>query len=192
VGGCRTRCRRWQGAWGSGWWLVLVLSCLIHALAGRTFTRWGERQRRWPLARCSPPTALATPGPACCAGHHPSCPFTLSGSSVGQNLVPLSPSFPFPPPPQAATWKGPSTGLEWHVGSFGHFHRAADPWKRPSTGHERHVGSFGHFHHAADPWKRPSTGHEWHVGVVWALPSRCRLHSAAAKGRRRALCSETP
>ena len=41
-----------------------------------------------PLARCSPPTALTTLGPACCAGHfHPSSPFALSGSSVGQRGI---------------------------------------------------------------------------------------------------------
>jgi hypothetical protein len=28
-----------------------------------------------PLARCSPPIALTALGPACCAGHHPSCPW---------------------------------------------------------------------------------------------------------------------
>jgi hypothetical protein len=40
-----------------------------------------------PLARCSPPTALTLLGPACCAGHHPSSPFALSGSSVGQRGI---------------------------------------------------------------------------------------------------------
>jgi hypothetical protein len=57
--------------------VFLVLAFLIHALAGGTFpaARWGERP---PLARCSPPTTLNTLGPACCAGHHPSCLFTVA------------------------------------------------------------------------------------------------------------------
>ena len=59
----------------------LLLSCLTHGLAGRTPPAGGREAA--PLARCSPP-ALDILGPACCAGHHPSCPFTLSGSSVGQ------------------------------------------------------------------------------------------------------------
>jgi hypothetical protein len=57
-------------------------------VAGRTLPT-GERSSAagsLQLARCSPPTptTLNILGSACCAGHHPSCPFTLSGSSVGQ------------------------------------------------------------------------------------------------------------
>jgi hypothetical protein len=46
--------------------------------------RWGTRGA---LARCPPPASLDTPGPACCAGHRPGCPFISSGSSVGQRGV---------------------------------------------------------------------------------------------------------
>jgi hypothetical protein len=56
-------------------------SCLYNTRRG-----WTPPLRREaaPLGRCSPSTAMTTLGHACCAGHHPSCPFTLSGSSVGQ------------------------------------------------------------------------------------------------------------
>jgi hypothetical protein len=65
--------------------MALVLSCLIHAVAGRTFPA-GERGSA-AGSLLSSPTTLTILGPACCAGHHPSCPFTLSGSSVGQRCI---------------------------------------------------------------------------------------------------------
>ena len=52
----------------------LVFPCLTHALLGERPLLGREAAA---LARCSPPT-LDIPGPACCTGHHPSCPFTLS------------------------------------------------------------------------------------------------------------------
>jgi hypothetical protein len=68
-------------------------SCLLFNLSNTrrgwaNVPRWGERQRRWLASLLSsPPTALTILGPTCCAGHHPSCPFTLSGSSVGQHCL---------------------------------------------------------------------------------------------------------
>jgi hypothetical protein len=65
------------------WGTCLVLSNTRRGWANAP--RWGEGREAAPLARCSPPTTLTTLGPACCAGHHPSCPFTLSGAfTIGQ------------------------------------------------------------------------------------------------------------
>jgi hypothetical protein len=62
----------------------LVLSCLIHAVAGRTSPA-GERGSAAGSLLSS--HSLTILGPACCAGHHPSSPFALSGSSVGQRGI---------------------------------------------------------------------------------------------------------
>jgi hypothetical protein len=66
-----------------------ALSCL-----GLSNTRRGERpplgREAAPLARCSPPTALTTPGPACCArGETTRCSLRRV-SAMGTPLVQLS------------------------------------------------------------------------------------------------------
>jgi hypothetical protein len=64
------------------------LSCLIHAVAGRTLPA-GERgsaagsPRKYPL----PGYPNYTWTCVLCRPHHPSCPLTLSGSSVGQRGI---------------------------------------------------------------------------------------------------------
>jgi hypothetical protein len=62
----------------------LVLPCLIHAVAGRTSPAGERGSAAGSLLSSHYP---AIPGPACCAGHHPSSPFALSGSSVGQRGI---------------------------------------------------------------------------------------------------------
>jgi hypothetical protein len=70
--------------------LAISAACLVLSNTRRGWAGVPRRplgRKAAPLARCSPPTALTILGPACCAGRHPSCPFTLSGSSVGQRGI---------------------------------------------------------------------------------------------------------
>jgi hypothetical protein len=59
----------------------LVLSCLIRATGWANAPRWGGRLRCW-LA--PPPPTTSNLDLQCGADRHPSSPFALSGSSVGQ------------------------------------------------------------------------------------------------------------
>jgi hypothetical protein len=49
--------------------------------------RWGVPPLARGASRWSPRATPDALRPACCAGHRPSCPFTLSGSSVGQRGI---------------------------------------------------------------------------------------------------------